>query len=273
MDGSISKLSECATACHSLENWQMRFSASALTKASYYKSVTTPGLWRHKWCPIIFGLIVDDFRIEYVGKLHSHHLLQTLQEHYTITTDWEEKIAGVEHNWTHATKQSDCKCRLSIKGHIEKVLLKYGHIKPTHPQLTPHKHREIKQLIPVDDTSPDTNAMGVKRIQAIIGELLYYARNVDNNVLVALSAIGDQQAASTEDTTDAIKQLLYYAITYPNDGIIYPASNTVLSSHSDAGFNNESKRCSCAGAHIFYLRMTLNLDGMDLSSPFTKLLN
>jgi hypothetical protein len=27
----------------------------------YYKAATTPGLWRHKWRPIMFALIVDDF--------------------------------------------------------------------------------------------------------------------------------------------------------------------------------------------------------------------
>ena len=44
----------------------------------------------------LFRLIVDKFAIEYVGKRHAQHLLHTLQEHYTITTDWEEgNFAGV----------------------------------------------------------------------------------------------------------------------------------------------------------------------------------
>ena len=32
----------------------------------YYEAATTPGLWLHKWVPIILSLIVDDFGIEYV---------------------------------------------------------------------------------------------------------------------------------------------------------------------------------------------------------------
>jgi hypothetical protein len=32
-----------------------------LEKESYYKAATTPGLWKHKWRPIQFCLIVDDF--------------------------------------------------------------------------------------------------------------------------------------------------------------------------------------------------------------------
>ena len=54
----------------------------------YYKCETTPGLWRHKWPPTTFVLIVDNFGVEYVGKQHAEHRLTTLQEHYTVTTDW-----------------------------------------------------------------------------------------------------------------------------------------------------------------------------------------
>ena len=40
---------------------------------------------------------------------------------------------------------------------------------------------------------------------------------VNNKLLVALSAIEAQQAAETEDTEEAIEQLLDYVATYPND--------------------------------------------------------
>ena len=109
--------------------------------------------------------------------------------------------------------------------YIDKVFLKYGHTKPTHPQLNPHKHREIKygstqQLIPIEETSPDLNAAGIKTIQAIIGELLYYKRAVNNKILVALSSIGAQQASAIEGTYDSIKQIFQYVAIYQNDGII-----------------------------------------------------
>ena len=51
-----------------------------LDKAGYYKAATTPGLWSHKWLPIQFFLIVDDFGIEYVGKQHALHLLNILEQ-------------------------------------------------------------------------------------------------------------------------------------------------------------------------------------------------
>ena len=44
----------------------------------YYETTTTPGLWCHKWCPIMFVLIVDGFGIEYVGDQHLNHLRTVL---------------------------------------------------------------------------------------------------------------------------------------------------------------------------------------------------
>ena len=55
-----------------------------LNRNGYYETTTKPGLWRHKWRPIMFVLIVDDFGIEYVGNHHLHHLRTVLTSHYTI---------------------------------------------------------------------------------------------------------------------------------------------------------------------------------------------
>ena len=84
-----------------------------------------------------------------------------------------------------------------------------------------------------------------------MGELLYIGRAVNNKLLVALSAIGFQQAAATEEMKDAIEQLLDYVATYPDDGILFRKSDMILAAHADAGFLNESKARSQAGAHIF----------------------
>ena len=93
--------------------------------------------------------------------------------------------------------------------------------------------------------------MGIKRIQAIVGAVLLYGMAVDKKLLVTLNYIGTQQAAATEATNEDVNQMLDYLATYPNYGIVYQASNMILATHSDAGFNNESKGRSRAGAHIF----------------------
>ena len=74
---------------------------------------------------------------------------------------------------------------------------------------------------------------------------------MNNKLLVALSAIGSQQAAATEATNEAVHQLLDYCATYPDDGILYRSSDMVLAGHADAGFANETKSRSRAGAHVF----------------------
>ena len=122
--------------------------------------------------------------------------------------------------------------------------------------MSPHKHRPIdygatQQLVQPTDTSKPLNEKGIKRIQGIVGALLYRGREVNNKLLVALSAIGAQQAATTEATAEAIEQLLDYVATYPNDGILFRKSDMILAAHADAGFLNESRARSRSGAHIF----------------------
>mgnify|MGYP003311588239 FL=1 len=58
-----------------------------LEQDDYYEVEHTPGLFKHKWRPIWFTLVVDDFGIKYVGKSHLKHLLGVLDKYYDIETD------------------------------------------------------------------------------------------------------------------------------------------------------------------------------------------
>ena len=105
-----------------------------------------------------------------------------------------------------------------MDGYIANLLLKYGHKAPAKQKLSPHRHREInygskEELMEEEDTSPKINNESIKRVQAIAGALLYYARAVNNRLLVGMSAIGSQQAAATEQTALAIDQILDYVAT------------------------------------------------------------
>ena len=183
--------------------------------------------------------------------------MKTLEVDYEITTDWEgTKFAKTDLAWNYHPRHANQTCRISMKGYIAKVLLKYGHPIPKKPQLLPHKHKMViygakEQLAPEYDTSPPLDSQGTKRVQGIVGDLLYCARAVDNKLLVGLSTIISQQASATQRTNEAIDQILDYCATYPADGILYRSSDMVLCAHSDAGFHNESKGRSRARAHIF----------------------
>jgi hypothetical protein len=56
-----------------------------LNKRGYHQSKLVPGLWSHKWRPVQFTLVIDDFGVKYVGKEHALHLKQTLEENYKVT--------------------------------------------------------------------------------------------------------------------------------------------------------------------------------------------
>ena len=124
----------------------------------------------------MFFLTVDDFGIGYVGKQHAQHLLITLQEHCTVTTDWEgKKYAGIylECNYKSRT------CQLTMENYIRKFLLRNCHPVPRKLQQSPHQHREIIYGASIqkpleEDTPPRLDAAGIKRIQGIVGTVLYH---------------------------------------------------------------------------------------------------
>ena len=103
----------------------------------------------------------------------------------------------------------------------------------------------------------------VRRIQGIVGSLLYISRAVNNKPLIGLSTIGAKHANTTEATSAAIDQILDSVATYPNDGIIYCTSDMVLCGHSDAAYLNDTKAYIRAGAYIFLLEddSVLRLNG------------
>ena len=73
-----------------------------LNERGYKQSKLVPGLWKHKWRPILFKLVVDDFGVKYVGEEHAVHLKDTLEEHYKVTQDWKGKrYIGITLDWDY----------------------------------------------------------------------------------------------------------------------------------------------------------------------------
>ncbi len=81
-----------------------------------------------------------------------------------------------------------------MPSYIDNLLLKFKHPHPPKPRLSPYACLPISygaksQLTPESDTSTLLDDKRKLHIQEIVGSLLYYARAVDNKLLVALSAI------------------------------------------------------------------------------------
>ena len=108
------------------------------------------------------------------------------------------------------------------------------------------------------DDIPPLHAAVITRVHSIFGALLFYARAVNDKILVALIELSQHQAATTETTHDTVTQLLDYVATYPSNGITFHARDMALTAHSDASYLNVSKDHSRAGAHIMLSEKILN---------------
>ena len=126
------------------------------------------------------------------------------------------------------------------------------------------------QDAPGPNNIPPLNAAGILRVQAILGALLFYARDADNKLIIAFSDLGQKQALATEATNYAINQLLDYVATYPSGGITFRASDMVLSAHFNAAYLNVRKARSLAGTHIMLSEDVPYPATMDLLSPVPK---
>jgi hypothetical protein len=122
----------------------------------YHQTKFTPGLWRHVTHTIQFTLAVDDFGVQYVGQEHAQHLIDALEQVYTVSKDWTGGLyCGITLNWEYANKHVD----LSMPGYIKDVLHTYHNPMPKRPQYAPHNgtfpsYGQRVQYAPLPDDSP-----------------------------------------------------------------------------------------------------------------------
>jgi hypothetical protein len=220
----------------------------------YTQSDKTPGFWSHKWRPISFTLIVDDFGVKYVGEEHANHLLSVLKEHYVVDEHWEDsqKYCGITMDWDYVRRE----VHLSMPGYCIEALQRFRHECSSRPMDQPHKHvvptyGAKVQYAKGKDMSPKLGPTDKLFIQQVTGTFLYYARAVDATMLVALSAIASEQASPTEETMKKTLLFLDYVATHPDAILTYRKSSMVLNVHSDASYLIEPKARSRAGGHYF----------------------
>jgi Reverse transcriptase (RNA-dependent DNA polymerase) len=223
-----------------------------LAAHGYAPAPVTPGLWLHETRDITFTLVVDDFGIKYIKQEDLDHLLSVLCQHYAISVDpTGSKYLGLDIEWDYNART----CCISMPGYVERALQRFQHIVPTKSEDAPHTcERPIYgaaiQLTAAPDMSPPLSPNDTKRVQEIIGTLLYYARAIDNTMLPAIGTIASQQSQGTKATMKAIVKLLNYAASHPSATIRYVASDMVLHVESDASYQSETKsRSRAAGYH------------------------
>ncbi len=134
-------------------------------------------MWYHETCPITFTLVVDDFGVKYVNKDNADHLIASIKKDYLLTKDWLGNLyCGIQLNGDYAGRTVD----ISMPGYIKKKLQEYGHIIPRKIQGCPYSPEpkkngaEAQASFPQDNT-PKLDKKGIKRVQKIVGSILYYA--------------------------------------------------------------------------------------------------
>ena len=223
-----------------------------LNKRGYHQSRLVPGLWRHKWRPVQFTLVVDDFGVKYVGEEHALHLKQTLEENYKVTLEWDgRRYIGITLDWDYKRRQ----VHLSMPGYIKKALKQFKHERRK-LQHQPYpsviiKYGAKKQYATPESSSPQLDKQGKKFIQQVCGKFLFLGRAVDSTLLCPISAIALQAAKPTEDTMEQTLQLLDYIATQEEAVLTYSASDMKLAVHSDASYLSEPQARSRAGGHFF----------------------
>mmetsp|Transcript_26440 Transcript_26440/g.37543 ORF Transcript_26440/g.37543 Transcript_26440/m.37543 type:complete len:133 (-) Transcript_26440:204-602(-) len=122
----------------------------------------------------------------------------------------------------------------------------FQHPIPSCCQDLPHKHDIPKYGARVQYTKePDTTAaidvQDAKKVQEILGTLLYYAQAINSTMLPTIGTLATQQSAPTTKTMEGIKQLLNYCASNPNAIVRYQKSDTVLHAESNASYLSETK--------------------------------
>jgi hypothetical protein len=149
----------------------------------------------------LFHIVVDDFAVKYVGKQHAEYLRNALLRTYELTTDW---TATVYSGMTLKRDYDNRTCDISMPGYVSNVLSKFQHDSPKHPEHTPSRYITLvygaKTQYATKYETPLLTAQQCITIQKVTGSILYFAREVDPNVLMPLNDITTEQTKATEKT-------------------------------------------------------------------------
>ena len=226
-----------------------------LADDGYRPTGHTPGLFKHDTRPVTFNLVVDDFGVKFVGEENVAHLIATLKKHYDITIDRSGSLfCGIRLDWDYLKRTVRC----SMPGYVQRARTRFSQFPLRRgKQHSPHKwnkpqYGKFVQYAEAIEANVKLTPAQKLLCQEIVGTFLYYARAVDNTMLVAIGSIATAMStASWTDLNQRLHQFLDYAATHPDASIQYHASDMHLWIHTDASYLNEPKARSRGGGYFF----------------------
>ena len=219
----------------------------------YAQDPNVPCLFKHESNGMQFTLVVDDFGIKYFSRESAEHLIACLEVLYPLKVNWTgHKYLGMNIDFA-ADRRS---VTLSMPGYVRKQLLRFsrrgGQAQAKSPTVyVPWHPRSGPQFVEPDESAPLT-AAEITEVQEIVGCFLWYARVIDSTFLPAVNIIGSEMVNPTQHLLRQCERLLAYAAAYPDNVLVYRASDMVLEVQTDASYLSRSRSRSVAGG-IGYL--------------------
>jgi hypothetical protein len=224
-----------------------------LADHGYIQCINTPCLFVHQANGVAFTLVVDDFLIKYKDKTAVDHLLASLRELYTITTEFgmTQKYVGITLHHNRTKRYID----MSIPGYVQKAIQRFQrtNLKGADSPIiyVPPNYGKHQQEAPIEEPSIPLTAAETLELQEIVGVFLFYARAVDPTMLTAINKIASRQAKPTSLIKQEVERFLQYANKWPDATMRVRASNMKLVCHSDGSYLSESEARSRAGGILF----------------------
>jgi hypothetical protein len=183
-----------------------------LAPYGYFEVAQTPGLWRHTDRRTTFTLAVDYLGIKFFSQPNADCLFDALAAKYALTKDWTgSSYPGFKIAWNYAAGHID----ISVLDYIPKELLTLRHPSPACPQHSQHCWNAPVYGKTLNWPTPISllfsTPLGIKHVQQISGDFLYYSRGCNPTIIVALIEISNRQSSPTKHTQKACNMLLNYS--------------------------------------------------------------
>ena len=197
---------------------------------------------------------MDDFGVKYFSRDDTNHLLNSLKNHYAISTNWERRnYLVLTIDWNYSKEYVN----IYMSDYVRKALDSLQHHKPKRPQCAPHRwsvpsYGKRIQMAPDLDKSDLIDKNLTKRIQSIVGTMLYYSWSLGPTRLQAINEVLRVQSRPTLVTVEEARMILDYTTMYPNAILCYKDSDMVLHADSDTAYLTMTDARSCYAGR-FYL--------------------
>jgi hypothetical protein len=221
-----------------------------LAAGGYHQSPTVPCLFVHDTNGVMFSLVVDDFGVTYTDPAGAEHLHQHLAQRYPLRANWTpKKYLGITIEFDYPSRTVS----LSMPGYMSKVLQRFQrllssgpsqaaspsiYVPPIYGQSTQHTHVDLTTSLSAADTL---------EMQELVGCILFYARAIDSTMLPAVNHISSVQSQLTLYVQQMGQRLLAYGAAYPNNVLVYHASDMLLKLQSDCSYLSRPRAGSVVG--------------------------